>query len=291
MCSGNLLVPNFVCSAGKSADMSARGLADCLGAVACLKDVSPEVMGIVSAIAEQIPRKKGEIQVTSLESLCLLEAAAKMQDVAPDLLKKVMDTVLQLPAEGEEVIAGHGAAALQALADLVGAAPNLVTAEVVSVVGAMVSKVLAKVQDMKPVEVARCIQALPVLTHVAPGVLKLVPALEPHFHAMASEMTGSELADCLPAAKHVPELLKLVPFLLEPIISKVFDINEPSLCSCLDAVVELKEVAPETLKILPGIAARIQGAVAVKVNSKFHKDFVASRGCRRNFAKRCFLSY
>eukprot|EP00435_Cladocopium_sp_Y103_P025794 s1459_g6.t1 len=250
---------------GKSADISARGLADCLRAVACLKDAAPEVMDILSAITEQIPSKKGEIQVTSLESLLLLDAAATMQDVAPDLLKRVMDTVLQLPAEGADVTAGHGAAALKALAELAGAAPKLVTAEVVSIVSAMVSTVLSKVQDMKPVEVARCIQALPVLMHVAPEMLKLLPALEPHFNAMASEMTGAELAGCLVIVKKlqcsVPELLKLVPFLLEPTVRKVSDMNGPDLCSCLDVVVELKDVAPEILKILPGIAARIRGDI------------------------------
>ena len=60
-----------------------------------------------------------------------------------------------------------------------------------------------------------------------------------------------------------PELLKIVPSLVEPIISHVSNMEELELFGCLNAVVKLEDAAPEILKILPGIATRIQGKVAV----------------------------
>ena len=229
--------------------------------MASLKTDAPQLLEVLTLITAELAGKPGAMKAEDMKAAAarLWRAAAQLQDVAPDLLKTVTETLFQFQVDGMDVEAGLVADALTAVAK----APMLPPAVTTSLIRMLVPKVLAKVSDMKGRDLAGCLEAVDKLRFVAPEVLKIGPGLVPQFHVMAAELNAAEVSMSLfrvgNLKDHAPELLKILPSLVLPILDKATNDSLQMFYNCLHALVELKDVAPEVLKMAPGLIARIQG--------------------------------
>ena len=259
--------------------MSASDLVSCLWTTAFLKDVSPDVLKLVSAIVEHLPGKAPEMNAENIGD-CLL-ALALLKDEAPQVLEILTAIMEQIPAKADDMEALQASQCLYAAHELQAVAPDLLKiasshyprCKVDSKADHLSNQLraLAEAQDVD-VEFPEEFK-----THILTTVIAQLPG-------EVADMTAAQLANGLWAVCELrcfedQEILTIVPSLVAEIPKKATDMDASDLCCCLNGVAALKDEAPEVLKIVPVVVAQIPGARWVSGNQFSFFLVWGVRGC------------
>ncbi|CAE7784468.1 eif4a3, partial [Symbiodinium necroappetens] len=239
---------------GFVADMEAADLGKCLVAVAALKDVSPEVLPIVTRLLPHIPGKAADMCAYSA-SRCLW-AAMMLKDDRPEVLKIVPALALEVGCKAEGLSGPELSESLFAASMLKDVVPEVLT------ILPNITKQILKQETRLGRRSALALRAVVKLKDVSPYYLEILPSTVTEAVRNAIHMSGPYLASCLWAAAQLvelrPTILKLVPVIVPEVKKTVARMSASGLIHCLWAAAELQDVAPEVLTVLPAIVPELQ---------------------------------
>ena len=186
----------------------------------------------------------------------VLWAAAKLQDVAPEVLTAVPAIARRIPQEVDGMKPQELANSLWAAANLQDVAPEVLTA-----VPAIARRIPQEVDRMKPQELANSLWAAANLQDVAPEVLIAVPAIAARIPQEVDGMNGQDLSNNLWAAAKLqdvaPDVLAAVPAIAKRVPGKLQAFISLGLSTSLWACAQLKESASSVLEAVPALVAEV----------------------------------
>ena len=241
-----------------SSSMKPQELANCVWALACLKDSHPLVLQALPRILESLPQKIGGMKPQELSN-CLWALARLREDEDTALMgvRCVAEQAANLADfMGPQDLSNCLWAAAQ-LCRQVDAPDELRTA----LVPRLVTRLPRVVRRMIPQHLANCLWSSVYLQEVTLEVLQIVPVLAREIPGKAARMNTQELSNCLWAAANLKDISREVL----SIVSSVSEgLSEASSCrkllpqhlsNCLWASAQLKDgpSGREVLKALPAI--------------------------------------
>ncbi|CAE7348892.1 unnamed protein product, partial [Symbiodinium sp. CCMP2456] len=244
---------------GTSRNMKPQELANCVWALACLKDSHPLVLQALPRILESLPQKingmkpqelsncfwalarlrEDEDAAFSMGVRCVAEQASSLADfMGPQDLSNCLWAAAQLCRQAD--------------------APDELRK---ALVPRLVTRLPRVVHRMIPQHLANCLWSSVYLQDVTPEVLQIVPVLAREIPGKAARMNTQELSNCLWAAANLKDISREVL----SIVSSVSEgLSESSSCrtllpqhlsNCLWASAQLKDgpSGREVRKALPAI--------------------------------------
>eukprot|EP00438_Fugacium_kawagutii_P002197 Skav220752 [mRNA] locus=scaffold6504:19429:20250:- [translate_table: standard] len=181
--------------------MAPQGLSNCLYAFALLKEVVPEVLEVVPAIASQSVAKAKGMKPQELSN-CLW-AFAQLKELAPDVLEVVPAIAAQIAEKSKRMKPQELSNCLYACGLLEHNAP-----EVLRIVLPLAAEVSIKIKNMKTQEISNSLQALVPLQKSVPEIARLLADSDGkedilrsaivRFNTLLPRVTGKDLSIHVP---------------------------------------------------------------------------------------------
>ena len=247
--------------------MNPKNLTNCFWALGQLAAVAPP-----SALKEVYRSNSDEKKMISHNSSDLLCAVVHLRDVAPGATKIVPAVVAQIQEiDVSYMSVNHMLNSLWALAHFKDMGPNATR-----LVPALVYKILGHwyryqrntsepsifstfvENEMTPHVVCKCLLSAACLKDTAPEAAHLVDVLRELFRHVFVSMNSEELSNSLWAVEHLRgAYLEEVPSLVKHIEANIDNMSLQEISTCLWAAARLTDAAPDVLKIIPALAAKI----------------------------------